>query len=105
MKFKNQDILKAISESRKIGQSTCELFETFVLISDSFLKRPNYQHFTYRGDIHSECIFNLEKYWKYFNEANSQNPFAYFLQIIHMCTYNVSQEHKNKGKGKISPLK
>ncbi len=98
MKFKNEDLLRYVAESKKAGEPTPELFEFFVIITEKWLIKKGYQQLTYRGDLVFETILFLNKYWNNFDSSKSQNPFAYYLQMINQCVLT-KMHHIKKAKG------
>ena len=57
--------------------------ECFLKIATHLSYRPNFINYTYRDEMISDGIENCLQYVKNFNPEKSQNPFAYFTQIIY----------------------
>ena len=55
----------------------------FLKIATHLSYRPNFINYTYRDEMISDGIENCLQYVKNFNPEKSQNPFAYFTQIIY----------------------
>ena len=76
--------------------------ECFLKIATHLSYRPNFINYTYRDEMISDGIENCLQYVKNFNPEKSQNPFAYFTQIIYYAflrriTKEKKQTHvKNK---------
>ena len=90
----NKEFLKAMVEWRErcveaenIGESqppvTNYIGECFLKIATHLSYRPNFINYTYRDEMISDGIENCLQYVKNFNPEKSQNPFAYFTQIIY----------------------
>ena len=72
-------------------------------IGDCFLKiathlsyRPNFINYMYKEDMISDGIENCVQYIHNFNPEKSQNPFAYFTQIIHYAFLRRIQKEKKQ---------
>ena len=57
--------------------------ECFLKIATHLSFRPNFINYTYRDDMISDGIENCLQYVSNFNPEKSNNPFAYFTQIIY----------------------
>ena len=57
--------------------------ECFLKIATHLSYRPNFINYTYRDDMISDGIENCLQYVQNFNPEKSNNPFAYFTQIIY----------------------
>ena len=57
--------------------------ECFLKIATHLSYRPNFINYTYREDMISDGIENCLQYVQNFNSEKSNNPFAYFTQIIY----------------------
>ena len=57
--------------------------ECFLKIATHLSYRPNFINYTYREDMISDGIENCLQYVQNFNTEKSNNPFAYFTQIIY----------------------
>ena len=90
----NKEFLQAMvewgekcSEDKKNGKSqppvTNYIGECFLKIATHLSYRPNFINYTYRDEMISDGIENCLQYVKNFNPEKSQNPFAYFTQIIY----------------------
>ena len=90
----NKQFLKAMidwrercAEAENIGELqppvTDYIGECFLKIATHLSYRPNFINYTYRDEMISDGIENCLQYVKNFNPEKSQNPFAYFTQIIY----------------------
>ena len=57
--------------------------ECFLKIANHLSYRPNFINYTFRDDMISDGIENCLQYLDNFNPKTSNNPFAYFTQIIY----------------------
>ena len=57
--------------------------ECFLKIATHLSYRPNFINYTYRDEMISDGIENCLQYVANFNAEKSNNPFAYFTQIIY----------------------
>ena len=90
----NKEFLQAMvewgekcSEDKKNGKSqppvTNYIGECFLKIATHLSYRPNFINYTYRDEMISDGIENCLQYVANFNPEKSNNPFAYFTQIIY----------------------
>ena len=73
---------KAKDKNRKPPKVTNYIGECFLKIANHLSYRPNFINYTYRDDMISDGIENCLQYMNNFNPKKSNNPFAYFNQII-----------------------
>ena len=57
--------------------------ECFLKIDTHLSFKPNFVNYMFKEDMISDGIENCVQYIHNFNPEKSQNPFAYFTQIIH----------------------
>ena len=72
-------------------------------IGDCFLKiathlsfKPNFVNYMFKDDMICDGIENCVQYIHNFNPEKSQNPFAYFTQIIHYAFLRRIQKEKKQ---------
>ncbi len=70
--------------------------ECFLKIANHLSYRPNFINYTYRDDMISDGIENCLQYLDNFNPAKSNNPFAYFTQIIYYAFVRRIQKEKKQ---------
>ena len=68
----------------------------FLKIANHLSYRPNFINYTFRDDMISDGIENCLQYLKNFNPAKSNNPFAYFTQIIYYAFIRRIQKEKKQ---------
>ena len=57
--------------------------ECFLKIANGLSHKPNFMNYTFKDDMVSDGIENCLQYIHNFNPDKSNNPFAYFTQIIY----------------------
>ena len=68
----------------------------FLKIANHLSYRPNFINYTFRDDMISDGIENCLQYLDNFNPAKSNNPFAYFTQIIYFAFVRRIQKEKKQ---------
>ena len=90
----NKEFLRAMIEFKEICNNAREkeidrppvsnyIGECFLKIATHLSYKPNFINYTYREDMISDGIENCLQYVENFNPEKSNNPFAYFTQIIY----------------------
>ena len=90
----NKQFLEAIVERKRLlkeaedsdgppPQVSNYLGECILKIANHLSYRPNFINYTYRDEMISDGIENCLQYVANFNAEKSNNPFAYFTQIIY----------------------
>ena len=70
--------------------------ECFLKIANHLSYRPNFINYTYRDEMISDGIENCLQYVHNFNPDKSNNPFAYFTQIIYYAFLRRIQKEKKQ---------
>lgn len=70
--------------------------ECFLKIATHLSYRPNFINYTYRDEMISDGIENCLQYVHNFNPEKSNNPFAYFTQIIYYAFLRRIQREKKQ---------
>ena len=70
--------------------------ECFLKIARGLSYRPNFINYTYKEDMISDGIENCLQYMHNFNPEKSNNPFAYFTQIIYYAFIRRIQREKKQ---------
>lgn len=89
----NPDLLAALIEYKRLAQEAEDAGEgrpkvpdyigtCIFQIATRLATKPNFSGYSYKEDMISDGIENCLLYIMNFNEEKSQNPFAYFTQII-----------------------
>src|SRR5210317_1181723 len=103
----NKDFLEAMTAYKKEVDKAKRQKKDKPLVSDyigsCFLKianhlsyRPNFINYTFRDDMISDGIENCLQYLNNFNPEKSNNPFAYFTQIIYYAFIRRIQKEKKQ---------
>ena len=70
--------------------------ECFFKIANHLSFKPNFVNYMFKEDMISDGIENCVQYIHNFNPEKSQNPFAYFTQIIHYAFLRRIQREKRQ---------
>ena len=95
---------KAEKRKRKHPPVTNYIGECFLKIANHLSYRPNFINYTFRDDMISDGIENCLQYLKNFNPAKSNNPFAYFTQIIYYAFIRRIQKEKKQSNIKYKMI-
>ena len=87
---------KADEKKRRKPVVTNYIGECFLKIANHLSYRPNFINYTYRDDMISDGIENCLQYMSNFNPEKSNNPFAYFTQIIYYAFLRRIQQEKKQ---------
>jgi len=103
----NKDFLAAMIEYKKMVKKaekeklpkppvTDYIGQCFLKIANHLSYRPNFINYTFRDDMISDGIENCLQYLDNFNPDKSNNPFAYFTQIIYYAFVRRIQKEKKQ---------
>ena len=94
---------KAVAEGTEPPRVSEYIGECFLKIANHLSYRPNFINYTYREEMISDGIENCLQYVHNFNPEKSDNPFAYFTQIIYYAFLRRIQKEKKQShvKNKI----
>ena len=95
---------KADKRKRKRPPVTNYIGESFLKIANHLSYRPNFINYTFRDDMISDGIENCLQYLNNFNPAKSNNPFAYFTQIIYYAFIRRIQKEKKQANIKYKMI-
>ena len=87
---------KAKNRNRKKPEVTNYIGECFLKIANHLSYRPNFINYTFRDDMITDGIENCIQYMDNFNPDKSNNPFAYFTQIIYYAFIRRIQKEKKQ---------
>ena len=96
MKLYRKSVNKAKREKRPKPPVTDYIGSCFLKIANHLSYRPNFINYTFRDDMISDGIENCLQYLDNFNPAKSNNPFAYFTQIIYYAFIRRIQKEKKQ---------
>ena len=103
----NKEFLLAMTEYKRLVNEadknnqpkppvTNYIGECFLKIANHLSYRPNFINYTFRDDMISDGIENCLQYLDNFNPEKSNNPFAYFTQIIYYAFLRRIQKEKKQ---------
>lgn len=103
----NDDFLKALVEykakcleAKSAGKNEPPIpnyiGECWMKIAEGLSHKPNFINYTYRDEMISDGIENCLMYFNNFNPEKSNNPFAYFTQIIYYAFLRRIQKEKKQ---------
>ena len=91
---------KTVDTAKKAGKNNPRVpdyvGECFLKIANHLSYRPNFINYTYRDDMISDGIENCLQYLNNFDGEKSNNPFAYFTQIIYYAFIRRIQKEKKQ---------
>ena len=96
MKTYRKSVNKAKREKKEKPLVTNYIGSCFLKIANHLSYRPNFINYTFRDDMISDGIENCLQYLDNFNPAKSNNPFAYFTQIIYYAFIRRIQKEKKQ---------
>jgi len=67
------------------------------LITENLARKPRFMNYSFLDEMKSDALENCFLYFDNFNPEISQNPFAYFTQIIYYAFHRrIAKEEKNR---------
>ena len=96
MKKYRKKVLSARNRNRKDPPINDYIGECFLKIANHLSYRPNFINYTYKEDMISDGIENCLQYVSNFDPTKSNNPFAYFTQIIYYAFIRRIQKEKKQ---------
>jgi len=95
-----REFLHAVYEAEEAGDPKPRvpeyIGECLLKISTRLSTKPNFINYTYRDEMISDGIENCINYIENFNPEKSDNPFAYFTQIIYYAFLRRIQREKKQ---------
>ena len=103
----NKEFLLAMTEYKRLVNESVKnnqpkppvtnyIGECFLKIANHLSYRPNFINYMFRDDMISDGIENCLQYLDNFNPEKSNNPFAYFTQIIYYAFVRRIQKEKKQ---------
>jgi DNA-directed RNA polymerase specialized sigma subunit len=96
MKLYRKSVNKAKKEKKPKPPVTDYIGSCFLKIANHLSYRPNFINYTFRDDMISDGIENCLQYLDNFDPTKSNNPFAYFTQIIYYAFIRRIQKEKKQ---------
>ena len=91
-----EDVEIAQIQGKPKPRITNYLGECFLKIATHLSFKPNFVNYMFKDDMICDGIENCVQYIHNFNPEKSQNPFAYFTQIIHYAFLRRIQKEKKQ---------
>ena len=104
MKEYRKSCNKAKKEKKNKPPVTDYIGSCFLKIANHLSYRPNFINYTFRDDMISDGIENCLQYLNNFNPKKSNNPFAYFTQIIYYAFIRRIQKEKKQANIKYKMI-
>ena len=92
----SKDVNRAKRNKQPKPPVTDYIGSCFLKIANHLSYRPNFINYTFRDDMISDGIENCLQYLNNFNPEKSNNPFAYFTQIIYYAFIRRIQKEKKQ---------
>ena len=92
----NEKCREAEEQGEPTPQVTNYIGECFLKIANGLSYRPNFINYTYKQEMISDGIENCLQYMNNFDPEKSDNPFAYFTQIIYYAFIRRIQKEKKQ---------
>lgn len=93
----NADLMTQIALSKAQGSMTDELAKMLMTLCARYAKHPDYSNiYSYKEDMESFAMLTCVKVWSRFNPERSNNPFAYFTQILRHAFYQYLNHEKKQ---------
>ena len=96
MKKYHKKVVSARNRGHRTPKITDYIGECFLKIANHLSYRPNFINYTYKEDMISDGIENCLQYVANFDPEKSNNPFAYFTQIIYYAFIRRIQKEKKQ---------
>lgn len=100
--FSNEHILLQVLESQKLGQPTPELLRLYGRLIERIISKPNFRYHELTEEYKATAMTYLLRSGLKFNTEKSQNPFAYFSQIIYGAMLKAHTDERRKREAQSS---
>ncbi len=94
----NQEFLQQVIACQEAGTCSNRLGEMFMILANRYASKPNFSGYSYKDEMISHalvaCVASIDK----FDTEKSENPFAYYTQVIHSAflqILNKEKKHQN----------
>ena len=91
-----QDTDNAIKNNLPKPQIPNYIGECFQKIANGLSQKPNFINYTYKDEMIADGVENCLMYFSNFDPSKTQNPFAYFTQIIYYAFLRRIQKEKKQ---------
>ena len=80
------------------GKITAKLANMYIKLVERYSQRSNWRGYTYIDEMRGQALLQLTQIGLQFNEAKSDNPFAYYTAAVNNSfTRVLNTEKKNQG--------
>ena len=93
-----EDVNKAKEKNKDRPIVPTYVGECIMKIATHLARKPNFVNYTFKEEMISDGIENCLQYIDNFNPDKSNNPFAYFTQIIYFAFLRRIQKEKKIGR-------
>jgi len=88
---------QAIRDEKELPRIPEYIGKCILLIAIGISRRPKFMNYSFKDEMISDGIENCMMYFNNFNPNITQNPFAYFSEIIHWAfVRRILKEKKNR---------
>ena len=77
-----QELREELARSKELNELTPRVVELFQMMAKEASKKMRYRDEEDRKDCIAFAMMDIVRYWRSFNPEKSNNPFAYFTQMI-----------------------
>ena len=94
----NKEFLPQIISCQETNIISNRLGEMFMILATRYASKPNFSGYTYKDEMISHAIVACVASVNKFNTEKSENPFAYYTQVIHTAflqILNKEKKHQN----------
>lgn len=89
-----ESVLNAVKENKTKPRVPNYIGECILLIANRLATKPNFINYSYKDEMVADGIENCMMYIDNFDPEKSNNPFAYFTQIIYFAFLRRIQKEK-----------
>lgn len=95
-----------LANNPELGQSalTPALARMLVKLVDRYATNSSWSGYSYVDEFKGEAILNLYQKWHKFDDANYDNPFAFYTQVTYHCFLSALSREKKQQRVKDSML-
>lgn len=91
-----QSVYKAKKENKPKPKIPDYVAKCFMMIAENLSHKPNFLSYTFRDEMVADAIENCVMYVDNFDPSKSDNPFAYFTQIVYYAFLRRIQKEKKQ---------
>lgn len=91
-----EDSINAIQNDKPKPRVPNYIGECFLKIANGLSQKPNFINYPFKDEMIADGVENCLMYFENFNPDKTQNPFAYFTQIIYYAFLRRIQKEKKQ---------